>query len=95
MSASWATVPRLATRHTIGYEYDNLDRVVRRTVNGADPTIYTYDNASRLTKTVLGGWQVNSIMTVESGVPLALSAPGVNGIGNRPNAKAGVPYKDT
>jgi RHS repeat-associated protein len=30
------------------YEYDTLDRVVRRTVNGADPTVYTYDNASRL-----------------------------------------------
>ena len=40
---------RLRGRHTIGYEYDALDRVTRRTVNSADPTDYTYDNASRLT----------------------------------------------
>jgi RHS repeat-associated protein len=38
-----------AGRHVVGYEYDNLDRLTRRTVNGADPTTYTYDNASRLT----------------------------------------------
>lgn len=38
-----------AGRHDVGYEYDALDRVTRRTVNGADPTVYTYDNASRLT----------------------------------------------
>lgn len=38
-----------AGRHDVGYQYDALDRVTRRTVNGADPTVYTYDNASRLT----------------------------------------------
>jgi RHS repeat-associated protein len=38
-----------AGRHDVGYEYDALDRVTRRTVNGADPTVYTYDKASQLT----------------------------------------------
>jgi RHS repeat-associated protein len=37
-----------AGRHEVAYEYDTLDRLVRRTVNGADATVYTYDNASRL-----------------------------------------------
>jgi len=37
-----------ATGHNeVGYDYDTLSRVVRRTVNGGDPTTYTYDNASR------------------------------------------------
>jgi len=33
----------------VEYEYDALDRRVKRTVNGADPTTYSYDLASRLT----------------------------------------------
>jgi len=32
----------------IGYEYDTLDRAVKRTLNGADPTLYTYDKTGRL-----------------------------------------------
>ena len=36
-----------AGRHEIGYAYDNLDRVTRRTVDGGDATSYTYDKASR------------------------------------------------
>lgn len=32
----------------LNYEYDTLDRRVKRTVNGSDETIYVYDNASRL-----------------------------------------------
>jgi len=50
-------------------------------------------HASKMVKTMLGGWQVNSIMTVESGTPIALSAPGINGIGNRPNVRSGTGYK--
>jgi RHS repeat-associated protein len=42
------TTDSAAGRHDVGYEYDNLDRLVRRTLNGADPTLYTYDVASRL-----------------------------------------------
>ncbi len=38
-----------AGRHEVGYIYDTLDRLTRRTVNGGDPTDYAYDNASRLT----------------------------------------------
>jgi RHS repeat-associated protein len=37
-----------AGRHEVGYEYDTLDRLTRRTLNGADPTLYTYDKADRL-----------------------------------------------
>lgn len=35
--------------NTIDYEYDALDRRIKRTVNGIDPTTYAYDLASRLT----------------------------------------------
>ncbi len=52
-----------------------------------------FQNSGRLTKAMLGGWQVNGIMTVESGTPISLSAPGINGIGNRPNVKPGASYK--
>jgi len=44
-----ATTETAAGKHTIGYEYDTLDRITKRTVNGADPTTYTWDKASRLT----------------------------------------------
>jgi len=33
--------------NSVEYRYDALDRLVERTVNGADPTTYTYDLASR------------------------------------------------
>jgi outer membrane receptor protein involved in Fe transport len=52
-----------------------------------------FNNGSRLSKALLGGWQVNGIMTIESGTPIALSAPGINGIGNRPNVRPGTSYK--
>lgn len=51
------------------------------------------NSPSRLGKTLLGGWQTNAIMTIESGTPISLSAPGINGIGNRPNAVGGQQYK--
>ncbi|MCB1905459.1 MAG: IPT/TIG domain-containing protein [Gammaproteobacteria bacterium] len=34
--------------NSVEYRYDALDRLVERTVNGADPTSYSYDLASRL-----------------------------------------------
>jgi len=36
-----------AGRNEVDYEYDTFDRVIKRTLNGADPTTYLYDNASR------------------------------------------------
>jgi RHS repeat-associated protein len=42
-----AVTDNAAGRNEVGYEYDTLDRVIRRTVNGADATTYTYDNANR------------------------------------------------
>ena len=42
-------------RFEIGYEYDTLDRVVRRTLNGGDPTDYTYDKAGRVLTVVYRG----------------------------------------
>jgi hypothetical protein len=52
-----------------------------------------FQNGARLTKAVLGGWQVNGILTVESGTPIALAAPGISGIGTRPSVNPGVAYK--
>jgi outer membrane receptor protein involved in Fe transport len=52
-----------------------------------------FRTGSRLTRAALGGWQVNGILTLESGTPISLSAPGINGVGNRPNVRSGVPYK--
>lgn len=47
---------------------------------------------SSLKKNLLGGWQINSINTIESGAPLSLSAS-VTGPGNRPNVVDGVDAK--
>jgi YD repeat-containing protein len=38
----------VAGRHELGDEYDTLDRLTRRTLDGADRTLYTYDKADRL-----------------------------------------------
>lgn len=43
-----ATTESAAGRYDLGYTYDALDRITSRTVNGADPTIYTWDNADRI-----------------------------------------------
>jgi YD repeat-containing protein len=57
--------------NTVEYEYDALDRRIRRTVNGIDPTTYTYDLASRLTtigyrgKTVGYEWDAASRLTAK------------------------------
>jgi RHS repeat-associated protein len=61
-----------AGRHVVGYEYDNIDRLTRRTVNGADPTTYSYDNASRLTsigyrnQTTTYTWDTSSRLTAKT-----------------------------
>jgi len=47
------------------------------------------NNTNRFVDTVLGGWNVSPIVTLQKGVPLALSAPITDG-GNRPNYVAGV-----
>jgi RHS repeat-associated protein len=44
------TVSGLTT--TLDYQYDHLDRLIRRTVNGQEATEYRYDRASRLTAIV-------------------------------------------
>lgn len=57
--------------NTVEYQYDALDRRVMRTVNGIDPTTYTYDLASRLTtigyrgKTVGYEWDAASRLTAK------------------------------
>lgn len=45
---------------------------------------------SKLVRTVAGGWQLNSIMTIQSGAPIPLLASGIVGGGNRPNVVPGV-----
>lgn len=57
--------------NSVEYEYDAFDRRVKRTLNGADPTIYTYDLASRLTgidfrgRTVRYEWDNASRLTAK------------------------------
>ena len=41
------TTDTVAGRAEVSYEYDALDRIAMRMVNGTDPTAYTYDNAGR------------------------------------------------
>jgi len=41
------TTDNSAGRNEVGYTYDALDRVSARTVNGGDPTTYTYDKRGR------------------------------------------------
>jgi len=48
-----------------------------------------FQPANGALKQVLGGWQINALTTLESGRPIAVSAP-ITGGGNRPNAVAGV-----
>jgi RHS repeat-associated protein len=66
------TTDSSAGRHEVAYEYDTLDRVVRRTVNGVDPTVYAYDNASRLASITYRGqttsyeWDVASRLTAKT-----------------------------
>lgn len=47
-----------------------------------------YRPSHRVLKQALGGWQLNALTTLESGRPIALSAP-ITGGGNRPNAVPG------
>ena len=47
---------------------------------------------SAVYRKVVGGWQVNSITTMQSGNPFSLSA-NVTGGGNRPNVVSGVTDK--
>lgn len=44
---------------------------------------------------VMGGWQLNMIMTLQSGSTISLTAPGTSGVigGNRPNVVDGVDPK--
>jgi len=48
--------------------------------------------SSPAVRTLIGGWQLNSIMTIESGTPIALTVP-IAGGGNRPNVVPGVSSK--
>lgn len=66
------TTESAAGRHEVVYEYDALDRVIRRLVNGGDPTVYTYDKASRLASVAFRNevtsytWDVASRLTAKS-----------------------------
>jgi hypothetical protein len=50
-------------------------------------------NGSKLVKMTAGGWQLNGIMTVQSGLPIPLFMPGNISGANRPNVVAGVSDK--
>jgi RHS repeat-associated protein len=46
--ATKVTTGTVAGHNELAYSYDSLDRMVRRTLNGGDPTTYAYDLAGRL-----------------------------------------------
>lgn len=53
---------------------------------------YFLNRSGRLVDSILGGWNVSPILTLQKGFPLALSAPITDG-GNRPNYVPGVSPK--
>lgn len=53
---------------------------------------YFLNKTNRFVDTILGGWNISPILTLQKGFPLALSAPITDG-GNRPNYVQGVSPK--
>ena len=67
----------------------SLVNVPQRVVLTALWAIPTGNLQNRVLKSVLGGWQVNAISTLQSGQPIALAASATGGA-NRPNVAPGV-----
>jgi len=85
--------------------YDNGPSVLDRTHIGLVNFIYEIpflrNSQNRLMKTVVGGWEVSGIVTMETGLPLnvtlggAQGSNGVNNATNRPNISGNVSYPGT
>jgi hypothetical protein len=86
------------TNPYLGWRYDLGPSLFDRTHNFSANFIYSIpllrNSSSRLMKSVLGGWQVSGIVTIESGLPINVSGGSNNNVGggNRPNVNGSVKY---
>jgi len=82
----------------LGWRYDLGPSLFDRTHNFSANFIYSIpvlrNSSSRLVKSTLGGWQVSGIITIESGIPINISAGSNNvvGGGNRPDLNGKISY---
>jgi hypothetical protein len=82
----------------VGWRYDLGPSIFDRTHNFSANFIYSLpvlrNTSSHLLKSSLGGWQVSGIITIESGIPLNLTAGSGNqvGGGNRPDLNGKISY---
>ena len=82
----------------LGWRYDLGPSLFDRTHNFSANFIYSIpvlrDSSSRAMKSVLGGWQVSGIITIESGLPINVSGGNNNtvGGGNRPDLTGKITY---
>jgi Carboxypeptidase regulatory-like domain/TonB dependent receptor len=82
----------------VGWRYDLGPSLYDRTHNFSANFIYSIpvlrNTSSRLMKSTLGGWQISGIVTIESGLPLNLTAGSGNqvGGGNRPDLNGKITY---
>ena len=89
----------------LGWKYDVGPSGFDRTHNAVVNFIYDIpvfrNNANRLVKTALGGWQTSGIVTLESGLPLNIGISGKQGgnalpnATNRPNLVGKITYPQT
>ena len=86
------------TNPYVGWRYDLGPSIFDRTNNFSANFIYSIpvlrNSSSRLLKSVLGGWQVSGIITIESGLPINVSGGSNNNVGggNRPNLNGNIRY---
>jgi len=82
----------------LGWRYDLGPSLFDRTHNFSANFIYSIpvlrNSSSRMAKSVLGGWQISGIVTIESGLPINISGGSNNvvGGGNRPNLNGKISY---
>jgi len=86
------------TNPYLGWQYDVGPSIFDRTHNFSANFIYSIpllrDSTNRFVKSVLGGWQVSGIVTIESGLPINVSGGSNNNVGggNRPNVDGNIKY---
>ena len=86
------------TNPYLGWRYDLGPSIFDRTNNFSANFIYSIpvlrNSSSRLLKSVLGGWQVSGIITIESGLPINVSGGSNNNVGggNRPDLNGSIRY---
>ena len=73
------------TNPYLGWRYDLGPSIFDRTHNFSANFIYSIpvlrNSSNRLLKSVLGGWQVSGIITIESGLPINVSGGSNNIVG--------------